>query len=180
MLVRASACATAIAWLLSSRRCQADPQWNTGLSFAGCEIHRDAPARDALRFCGAARADVLFARERSRDFGLGPYLEVGTAAFRDIRLSAGLSALLPLHDDFPLVISAGYSSREITEPGLDASIFWGLRSFNYHTSYNMAGGLVLQAQQTFGPQPTRTISLGVRVDGLLIALPFLLLRGALD
>jgi len=174
------AAVTVMSWLLSSRPCHADPQWNTGLSFAACQIHRDSPARDALRFCGAARADVLFGRERNRGFGLGPYLEIGTAAFRDVRLSTGVSALLPLQDDFPLVLSAGYSSRQVTEPGLEASIFWGLRSFNYHGAYNMSGGLVLQAQQTFGPRPTRTISLGLRIDGLLLALPFLLLRGALD
>ena len=31
-----------------------------------------------------ARGDVLFAREGTSDFGIGPYLEIGTLAFDEL------------------------------------------------------------------------------------------------
>jgi hypothetical protein len=129
-------------------------------------------------FCGQARGDVLFLRERTSDFGLGPYLAVGTATFSDLRASAGLSALFPVIEDFPVVLSLGALTRDIDSFGVSGSLFWGLRSYNFHSGYNLAFGVSLAAERTFGAAPSNALSLGVQVDGLVLVMPFLLLIGA--
>ncbi len=170
----------ACAVLGSARPAAADPQWSGGATVAVCHVRDTHDSIEGLRFCGNVHGDLLFLRQRNADFGLGPYVEVGTAAFDDLRLSAGASLLLPISDDFPLVASAGFLSRQFSDPGVEASLFWGLRSFNYHSAYNLAGGIVLGAQQSFGAGHNRVLSIGLRIDGLLFALPFLLLQGAVE
>src|SRR5262245_56052538 len=96
--------ALSAALFCATRPASADPQWNTGLTVAGCWEQND---RSVFGFCGGARGDVLWLRNRNSDYGVGPYLEVGTARFNDLRLSGGVSVLLPVTEDFPLVASAG-------------------------------------------------------------------------
>jgi len=157
----------------------ADPQWNTGLTFAGCHL-RQGSGHTSLGFCGGARGDVLFLREQGGDWGLGPYFEVSTAQFRDLRMSAGASLLAPVNRDFPLIFSLGLLSRQVAEFGVQAQVFWGLRSYNHHAGYNMSGGLVLGFEQTVTEPANRVISVGLRIDGFLLALPYFLMRGAVE
>lgn len=156
----------------------ARPQWNTGLVASGCLIGAGDAAFERVAFCGQARGDVLFFRERTFDVGLGPYLALGTAAFDDLRVSTGLSALLPVIEDFPVVFSLGALARDGGHFGLSSSLFWGLRSYNFHSGYNLAFGVSLAGERTFGGEPSNAISLGVQVDGMVLVLPFLLLVGA--
>lgn len=172
---RVSAALALIGW---ADQAQAHPQWNTGLVASGCLLGRGDAAFERAGFCGQARGDVLFLRARTSDFGLGPYLALGTAAFDDLRVSAGVSALVPVTEDFPFVLSIGALTRDADSFGVSSSLFWGLRSYNFHSGYNLAFGLSLAGERTFGTAPSNALLLGVQVDGLVLVLPFLLLIGA--
>jgi hypothetical protein len=178
LLVAGTLAAVVAALLCAAGEAQARPQWNTGLIPAGCIIGDHDAAFERVAFCGQARADVLFLRERTDAFGLGPYVALGSAAFEDLRLSAGATALIPIVEDFPLVLSLGGLARDAESFGLSASAFWGLRSYNFHSGYNLAFGFVLSGERTFGEASSNAISLGFQVDGLVLAMPFLLLVGA--
>lgn len=164
---------------LTSSPASAHPQWNAGLVGAGCLLGGEEAVFDRAAFCGAVEGDVLFFRERTRDFGFGPYAAVGTAAFSDLRLSAGARALFPVIEDFPLVASVGGVLRDGRDPGVEASLFWGVRSYNFHGSYNLAGGLVLSGTHLFEGPRSNAIGLGLQVDAFVLAVPWLLLWGAL-
>lgn len=176
-LIRVSTAALALVLIGVPRSARADPEWNVGLTPA-LSVVKDGDEPSALLFYGSARADLLFGRERARDFGLGPYLGVGTAAFDDLRLMGGASLLIPAHEDFPFVASLGALLLDSREPGLDASLFWGVRSYNFHGSYSIAFGVSLGAQTTFGDEPNRALMLGAQVDGFAGLLPFLFAWGA--
>ena len=166
--------------LLTATVSHADPEWNVGVLAAGCLIgDRPRVVFDHAAFCGSVGGDVLFLRQSTRDVGFGPYASVGTAAFGDLRLSAGARALLPVIEDFPIVASVGGVLRDGRDPGLEASMFWGLRSFNFHGSYNIALGLVLGGTHLFDAPRSNAISVGAQIDGAVLALPLLLAFGAL-
>jgi hypothetical protein len=112
--------------------------------------------------------------------GVGPYVALGTAAFDDLRVAGGLSALLPVVEDFPLVVSGGVLATGEGQWGLDSAVFFGLRSYNFYGAYNFAGGGFLGYQRTFGASSENVISIGVQVDALIVAFPFLLAWGALQ
>jgi len=171
-------CGAALVSLVAVRA-SAHPQWNTGLVASGCLLGEGSTLFDRAAFCGAAQGDVLFFREQTRDFGFGPYVSVGTASFSDLRLSAGARALFPVLEDFPLVVSLGGVLRDGHDPGVEGSLFWGVRSYNFHGSYNLAGGLLLSGQHLFDGPRSNVIALGVQLDGFILAVPFLLLWGAL-
>jgi hypothetical protein len=150
------------------------PQWNVGVTAAGCSRGYGDALASGIAFCGGVGGDVLFGRERAGDFGAGPYLAVGTAAFDDVRVSGGARWLVPAIEDFPVVISTGALVTDAGALGFDASAFFGLRSYNFHGSYNVAAGVIGGAQRTFGEGSTTVLSLGVQVDALVLAAPFML------
>lgn len=121
----------------------------------------------------------MLLRARSRDLGVGPSLRVGTARFEDVRLDGGVSLLLPLLGSFPLVLEAGPHLRNFRQPGVFASAFFGLRSFNHYGGYDMATGLSLLAERSFAAGTPSAIWVTARVDGSWLALPFLLAYNAL-
>jgi hypothetical protein len=136
------------------------------------------------RFAGALRADLLFGRTRASSFGYGPYASVGTAGFNDARFGLGGSLLVPVLEDFPIVASLGALARvgpEGTQPGAEAWLFWGARSFNFHGSYNLSNGLLLGAQTTFGSESSNALWIAAQLDAQWPLLPFVyalsLLRG---
>lgn len=166
--------------LLIATVSHADPEWNVGVLASGCLVGNEPEVIfDHAAFCGALGGDVLFLRQSTRDFGFGPYASVGTAAFSDLRLSMGARALFPVAEDFPLVTSVGGVLRDNRDPGVEASLFWGLRSFNFHGSYNMALGLVLSGTHLFEGPRANAIAVGAQIDGAVLALPLLLAFGAL-
>ncbi len=168
-----------LAALATAHGAQAAPQWNAALNPAGCLLGDDSNLFDRAAFCGSLRGDVLFFRHRARDWGLGPYFSAGSAAFEDLRLSLGASALVPVVEDFPLVISLGPLLRDGRHPGVSAQLFGGVRSYNFHGSYNLAFGATLGFERDFSADARNVLSVGLHVDAFVLALPILLLSGAL-
>jgi hypothetical protein len=136
-----------------------------------CGVGTDRLWQDT-RWCNGFIADLLFLRERNADFGLGPYAEISTAGFWDARYGGGVSALAPIAPDFPLVLSIGAYGHETASVALGANAFFGLRSYNFHGSYNYAVGLVVSGTKDLGADGASLVTLGIELDGLLLALPF--------
>ncbi|HXK19190.1 MAG TPA: hypothetical protein VNG33_15360 [Polyangiaceae bacterium] len=156
----------------------AKPQWNAGLETGVCGTGSSL-GFEKVGWCNAAHADVLWLRESGRDFGLGPSLRLGSARFSDLRLDAGLSALIPTFESFPLVLEAGPYVRNLNQPGVFGSAFFGLRSFNYYGHYEMAAGLSLIAERSFSAGTPSAIWITARIDGSWLALPFVFAYNAL-
>lgn len=170
------ACLLALAATAIEGRAAAGPQWHLALSPGGCYV--DAPANDGWSWCGSASGHILFLRSRDRDLGLGPYARVLGVVGDGTSTSAGASALLPVSPTFPFVLSAGalVSSRgDELSPGVDLWLFWGPTSYNFHSSYSMASGVLIGAQKTWGSTPATTIALMGQLDFALAAIPFIAL-----
>ncbi len=148
----------------------------TGIALADL---RTGPVVPAFHLGG--RADLLFLRNRPLETAFGPYLEFGTIAFETFEFGGGGSWLVP-GLDLPLVVSAGAFARSSVvgvEPGVVANLFWGSRSYNFHSRYGMAFGLFGEARAGLGASRSMDAVLGVRVDLAALALPFLLAYQAL-
>jgi hypothetical protein len=164
---------------------RAEPEWNVAAQTSLCGLGGHGDLWQKTAFCGAIRGDVLFGRARNADFALGPYATLGTAKFADARFGAGLSLLVPvLSGDFPIVLSAGGLSRNGSDARVSGEAFFGLRSHNFHGAYAMASGVVLGGDAAVTRDHSNTLYIGLQVDGMWIALPFILgyewLRGTPD
>lgn len=166
----ASLC-SAVLVLTGARSASAKPLWNAGVETGVCG-GSGSLGLSQPRWCNALHGDVLFLRERGRDFGLGPSLRIGSVGFDDLRFDAGLSLLVPVFDSFPLVLEAGPQLRNLTQAGVYASAFFGLRSFNDYGSYEMAAGLALTAERSFATGTPSALWITARIDGSWLALPF--------
>jgi hypothetical protein len=80
--------------------------------------------------------------------------------------------LLPVLDAFPLVIEAGPHLRNLDQPGIYTSLFFGLRSFNHYGHYEMATGLALTAERTFTEGSPSALWISARIDASWLLLPF--------
>ena len=166
--------ATLLALLGAAARAQAEPEWNLAAQANVCGLGSDR-VWQKTGFCGALRGDLLFGRDRNADFALGPYATLGTATFSDVRFGGGLSLLLPtLEGDFPIVLSSGVQSRNGSDLRIAGEAFFGLRSHNFHGAYAMASGLVLGGDSVVSGARGNTLYVGVQIDGLWLALPFIL------
>ncbi len=157
-------------------------QWNVGFALGACGVGR-GELWDQTRFCGAVRSDALLLRARESSFGVGPYASVGTIAVDDARLGAGASLLVPVLEDFPIVVSLGGLGRfgeGDDAPGVEAWLFWGAQSFNFHSGYALRNGLLLGAQTTFEDEPEHVLWLTAELDAAWPVLPFVLLAGWLQ
>jgi hypothetical protein len=97
---------------------------------------------------------------------LGPYIDVATAAFDTFEGGGGLEWLVPVGDT-ALILSGGglaRSSRFGVEPGVAGTMFWGSRSFNYHSIYSLGAGLFVQGRYGFGEGKQADVILGVQFD----------------
>lgn len=166
------------AFFLGGGDAEARPQANAALTLGVSEVGNRDDLFGATHFSLGGRGDVLFFRERNADAGLGPYVELLTTSFSDVQLGAGASALLPVHDYLPLVVSAGGYARHTGphgwEPGVASSLFWGSRSYNFHGSYGLAAGLLLEGRFGLGESKETALILGAQVDLAVFALPFLI------
>ena len=152
----------------------ADPEWNVAAQTSLCGLGTDR-VWQKTGFCGSFRGDLLFGRDRNANFALGPYATFGTATFSDVRFGGGLSLLVPtLEGDFPIVLSAGALSRNGNDVRFAGEAFFGLRSHNFHGSYVMASGIVLGGDTVLSGAPGNTLYVGLQIDGLWLALPFIL------
>ena len=170
---RALGAALACVSALAAAHAHAEPQGHVAVRAAPCATGESGELWEDMRFCGGLTADVLFLRERNRDFGLGPYLELNTAGFWDARYGGGLSLLAPVHPDFPLVVSAGVYGHETRAVALGGSLFFGMRSYNFHGNYNLTLGLFASYLRDLGASSSSLTALGVEIDGFLLAAPFL-------
>jgi hypothetical protein len=164
--------------LLAAPPAQAKPQWNAAWETAICGAG-DSLSLNQLGWCNAVRGDVLFLRDGGRDIGLGPSLRLGTARFEDLRIDAGLSLLLPVSESFPLVLDAGPHLRNLAEPGIFGSVFFGLRSFNHYGSYEMSTGIALTAERAFVEGTPSAVWITAHIDGMWLTLPFIFAYNAL-
>jgi hypothetical protein len=125
------------------------------------------------------RGELLFFRKRDGEWAFGPYVEVLTRNFDALEMGGGLSLLMPVTELFPLVLSAGPHVRATEklgwEPGVATTLFFGSRSFNYHSVYGMAVGLF--AQGRFGATQADVLG-GLQIDFEIFALPVLYLVNA--
>ncbi|HZO17068.1 MAG TPA: hypothetical protein VFB62_27515 [Polyangiaceae bacterium] len=160
----------------------ADPQANSAITIGGAGVGSEGEFWDHAEFHMGLRADVLFGREETRDFGGGPYVEFGTFAFDELSFGGGGSVLFPIHESLPLVASLGaygrYGDDEFgLEPGITGSIFWGTRSYNFHHNYVLAAGLLVGYRYTFGESRESALVISAQLDLALLGLPFVALIG---
>jgi hypothetical protein len=159
--------------LLTCRAARADPQTHLAWRTAACGVGAKGAVWEDTRFCNGLVADVLFFRKRNRDVGLGPYLEAGTAGFWDFRYGGGASLLVPIAEDFPLVLSAGIYDHAGRAGSVGGTVFWGLRSYNFANPYNWAVGLYASGYRDLDAARETLVSAGVEVDGFFLAAPFI-------
>ncbi len=167
-------------------RAEADPQWNASLVTGVCGLGAKSSYWDDTCFYNGVRADLLFGRNRYSDVSAGPFVSVATASFDDLRTGGGATLLLPITDYLPLGLSLGAYGRHDDgwHPGASGWLFFGSRSYNFHSSYVMAGGLLLGLERDLDSQGRNAIFVGAQIDGLVLALPFIFtyewLRGSPD
>jgi hypothetical protein len=169
--------------LLVSRDARAAPQASAGLTLGGAvENVVGPPNATAGAFHLGGRADTLFFRNRGADMAFGPYVDAATASFHALDLGAGASWLLPVRDDLPLVLSEGVFVRNGTgrswSPGAESEVFFGSRSYNFHSWYGMAIGVFVQTRWIPATPATLDVIAGVQLDAEVLVLPLLLLWGA--
>jgi len=162
---------------------RADPQASVGLT-SGAAIRGSDPAGfRTVDFHLGARGDLMFLRKAPRDFGLGPYATVSTHAFDEIAWGGGLALLFPITEITPLVLGGGAYGRVGNDPfgvegGVSTSVFFGARSYNFHSSYELSAGLLVEGRIGLGPSQERTLVIALQVDVVAFALPFIMLAGA--
>jgi hypothetical protein len=180
---RLSASLGAALWLIAPGFARADAQGTAGLTIGAAGVGVDHAFWDKTQFHLGARGDVLFGRNKNADFGAGPYLELMSHGFDDFQLGTGASLLIPVFDTFPFVASfGGYgrAAKDVSgiEPGIAAELFWGSRSYNFHSGYVMTAGIVPQFRYGLGPTKETSIVIAAQIDFLAIALPFIFLYNA--
>ncbi len=164
-----------------STRAGAGPQWTgdlqTGVCGRGAE--GDWGWAETCWF-GGLYGDVLFGRERSSDWGLGPHLRVATANFGDLRVGGGATVQIPFTERVGTTLSvAALAMRsDAWAPGAGAELFVGARSYDFGDDYGPTAGLVLGAQRRFGDAPEVTWLALAQVDFEYLALPWVFLVNA--
>ena len=159
---------------LGARQAQAAPQANAGLRAGVCGASTDSIGWPSTCFYGGGQADVILGRQSSRDFGVGPYGQIATADFADLRLGGGASVHVPIDPTFPLVLSGGGVLQAADggwHPGLGVQLFLGGRSYNYHGPYVMAPGIVVGLDYGLDSRRERLLSVALHLDAQLLALP---------
>lgn len=171
----------AAAVLFSTAAANAEPQFSAGLTegLAMTDLRSSGAPRYALHVGG--RFDVLFLRDRPTSMGLGPYVDLATEAFDTFQTGGGLEWLVPTGGT-AFILSGGGFARTSSfgwEPGAQATLFWGGRDYNYHSTYAAGLGLFAQGRYGFGDGRQADAILGVQVDLLYLALPAMLLYQAI-
>jgi hypothetical protein len=168
--------AAALLLLVTTGEAEAAPQVSAGLTTGAALTDLRAENGPRLAYHLGGRFDMLLLRERANRMALGPYIDVTTAAFDTFETGGGLEWLVPT-GDAALILSAGAfarTSRFGWEPGATGTIFWGSRSFNYHSTYSLGVGLFLQGRYGLGGDGRQADAiLGVQIDLQYLALPFL-------
>ncbi len=153
---------------------EAKPQYSAGLVSGVCGRGADGSLWQDTCWFNGLRGELVLGRQRSSDFGAGPFLDVTTAGFDDVRLGGGLIGVAPFSDSLPLALSlGGYARRDHEQwfPGVAAWLFLGSRSFNFHSKYGIAAGLLVGYQRDIDDQANDAIIIALQLDALLLAIP---------
>ncbi|MCC6902317.1 MAG: hypothetical protein IT377_25320 [Polyangiaceae bacterium] len=165
------------ATLLVHETARAEPQWNASALTGVCGRGTGGSYFDDTCWYNGVRADVLFGRDRYSDVSAGPFLGVTTAGFDDLRIGGGATLLLPVTQYFPLGLSGGAHARNADgswTPGVSGWLFFGSRSYNFHSRYVMAGGLLFGVEHDLRRPDQNAVVIAAQIDGLVLALPFVL------
>ncbi len=171
---------TAVAFLVGAPSVSwAAPQVNAGWIPGVCALLGADPAKACFELSG--HADVMFGRSSARDLGFGPSLEVGTVAFDDVRLRLGPQLQLPAGDLSVVLTPSGYwRFAADTGGGIAGRAFVGFRSYNYGGEYVVAFGVVGGGDYGLGELRERNLMIGLHLDGMWSAIPFLALASWLS
>jgi hypothetical protein len=165
----------AIASVLVTSNAEAHPQLSGGLTTGAALTDLRFPHGPRLAYHLGGRFDALFLREAPGDMAIGPYVDVATHAFDTFETGGGLSWLVPAGST-AFVFSGGGFGRAAGfgfEPGVAGTIFWGSKSYNYHSIYAIGVGLIAQGRYGFGDGKQADAILGAQIDLEYFALPFL-------
>jgi len=188
-VVRIVSLAVWLAALVCVSDVAAEPQANAGLTLGGAAVGQEADVSDHAEMHLGLRGDTIFGRDDAFDFGVGPYVELGTLAFDELQFGGGASLHVPVHETLPLVASFGgygrYGDDDFgVEPGIAGALFWGSRSYNFHANYVMAVGLSVGYRHTFGEANESALLVAAHLDLAVLGLPWValinLLRGPTD
>ena len=159
----------------------ADPQLSGALTTGAALTDMRASNGPRVAYHLGGRFDALLLRDRAGTMALGPYVDVATEAFDTFQAGGGIEWLIPAGDPaFILSVGAfGRTSRFGWEPGAEATIFWGARSFNYHSVYSPGVGLFAQGRLGFGDGHQADAILGVQLDLEYVVLPALFVYEAI-
>jgi hypothetical protein len=174
MVRRALATVCGVGALVAPGVAAGQPQVNVGVQPGVAGVGEEGRYWQETRFFGALRGDVLLGRERDADPGVGPFVDLSTTGFSDVRLGTGASVLLPVSRRLPLVLSGGGYARHSEagwEPGVLGWIFFGLRGHNFHSNYGAAGGLCVGLHQGVGSSRESAIVIAAHVDAVILMLP---------
>lgn len=174
----AALAAASVAFSVGASEAAAAPQWNSALVAGIAGVGDGSAGWDRTQFYGGVRGDLLLLRDGPRSPGLGPSLEIATAAFADVRGIAGARALLPLGDLWGVAIEPGgyvRSSDFGAVGGFSARAWFGIQTYNYRGAYSPRGGLTVGYTHDIGDSDSHAIVIAAEIDGLVLALPFVLL-----
>lgn len=166
---------------LGSPHAQATPQLGAGLTTGAAWTEMRASNDPKLKYHLGGRFDVLLLRERANTMALGPYVDVATAGFSTFESGGGLEWLVPAGDTAFILSGGGFArtSRFGFEPGVAGTLFWGSRSFNYHSIYSVGVGLFVQGRYGLGDGRQADAIVGIQIDLEYLALPSLFFYEAL-
>ncbi|HEU4411882.1 MAG TPA: hypothetical protein VFS43_41965 [Polyangiaceae bacterium] len=152
-------------------------QWNASLALGAARYGDEDDLWRTTRFAASARTDFFFGRSGNQSFGFGPGLFAGVTTFGEASIGASAQVLLPVHELLPIVVGLGLygvdREAQKARAGGYATLGWGLRSFNYHSTYAMAGGLLFEARRdfSFSEAPVTTWMASLQLDAAALALP---------
>lgn len=175
----------AVGIALASRTACAEPEWGSSIILGAAGIGAKS-AWEETRFYGALRGEALFLRQNRRSIGLGPAVEIGTAGFSDVRALGSAVVLFPIGEFLAVSVAPGgfiRSSDQGAVGGVSGRAFFGMHAYGYG-DYALNGGLVLGYDRDLGGPKENAIVIGAQIDGLILALPVVLLvswiRGSPD
>ena len=184
--VLAGATAASVALLLASPgSAGGPPQFGLGVTVGAAGVGPQAHLWDETVFHLGARGDVLFGRGGSTGFGVGPYVEVMTHDFGELQTGAGASLLIPVTELYPIVVSGGgylripwrdtpgpiAGTQYGVEPGLAGTIFFGTRSYNFHSAWEITVGLLGQARFGLGDSHETSFVVAAQLDMAALWIP---------
>lgn len=160
---------------------EARPQVTAGATTGAAFTDMRADNGPRVAYHLGARLDVLLLRSGPRDMALGPYIDVLTAGFDTFESGGGMAWLVPTGSTAFVFSAGGFArtSRFGWEPGAAGTIFWGARSYNFHSSYAVAAGLFAQGRYGLGDGKQADAVVGVQLDLEYLALPFVFAYQAL-